>query len=312
MMLKQLSWRLCQAAFVILAVGILTFVLVQALPGDMAWRIASGRYGYDRVDLAAVAQVKQQLADMTAQGSALGQWMWDLLRFNFGRSLVSGEPVSGELVWQLKQTFALAGFSLLLTLLLIIPLGIWAGCHPGRFLDWAINGAAAILKSVPHFALGLLLIVLFALRLDWLPSAGQGNWRHFILPSVTLALPLSAVGARVVREATFQAVTASWYRWGAQKGLSQPRLFWRHALRNLSVPVVTWLGMQFVWLVEGVVVVETLFAWPGIGHALVHAIFARDVPVIQASAMVLGLTFVTLNMLVDGLCYVLDPRGKRI
>lgn len=310
-MLKQLSWRLCQAAFVVLAVGILTFVLVQALPGDMAWRIASGRYGYDRVDLAAVAKVQQQLADITAQGSALWQWLWDLLRFSFGHSLVSGEPVSNELAWQLKQTLALAGISLLLTLLLAIPIGLWAGCHPGGFLDRLINWLAAILKSIPHFALGLLLVVLFALRLGWLPSAGQGEWRHFILPSMTLALSLSAVGARVVREATHQAVTATWYRWGAQKGLSGSRLFWRHGLRNLSVPVVTWLGMQFVWLVEGVVVVETLFAWPGIGHALVHAIFARDVPVIQACALVLGLMFVTLNMLVDGLCYVLDPRGKR-
>lgn len=311
-MLKQLVWRLGQAAFVIFAVGILTFVLVQALPGDMAWRIASGRYGYDRVDLAAVTRVQQQLTDFSAQGNALWHWMWDLLRFDFGRSLVSGEPVSSELGWQLTQTLALAGVALLMMLILIIPAGVWAGCRPGGVIDRLINVLAPTFKSIPHFALGLLLIMLFSLRLNWLPSAGHGEGQHVILPALTLALTLSAVGARVVREATCQAVKAGWYRWGAQKGLSSPYLFLRHGLRNLSVPVVTWIGMQFVWLVEGVVVIETLFAWPGVGHALVHAIFARDVPVIQASAVVLGLTFVTLNMLVDGVCYVLDPRGKRV
>lgn len=310
-MIKLLGWRLAQAAFVVLAVGLLTWFLVQALPGDMAWRIASGRYGYDRVDANAVALVQQELSGALQQGNALQHWLFDLLQFNFGRSLVSGEPVMDELRWQLSQTLALAGTSLLLTILFTLPLGIWAGCHANGKLDRALFWLSALLKSVPHFALGMLLIVLLALQLDWLPSAGHGELRHFLLPSLTLALSLTAVGVRVVREATYQVVTSGYYRWGAQKGLAPATLLRRHGLRNLASPVFTWFGMQFVWLVEGVVVVETLFAWPGIGHALVHAIFARDVPVIQASAMALGLLFVLLNMLVDAGCHLLDPRGAR-
>ncbi|ORM68373.1 ABC transporter permease [Pantoea wallisii] len=310
-MMKQLSWRLLQAIFVVLAVGLLTWLLVQALPGDMAWRIASGRYGYDRVDASAVALVQQELSGSLAQSGALLHWLLDLLQFNFGRSLVSGEPVMDELRWQLGQTLALAGISLLLALLLTLPIGIWAGCHPHGKVDRALFWLTSMLKSIPHFALGMLLILLFALQLDWLPAAGHGDAHHFLLPALTLAISLTAVGVRVVREATVQVVTAGYYRWGAQKGLTPPRLLLRHGLRNLASPVLTWFGMQFVWLVEGVVVVETLFAWPGIGHALVHAIFARDVPVIQASAMTLGLLFVVLNMLVDAGCHLLDPRGTR-
>ncbi|KHJ68422.1 ABC transporter permease [Pantoea rodasii] len=310
-MIKQLSWRLMQALFVMLSVGLLTWFLVRALPGDMAWRIASGRYGYDRVDADAVARVQQELSGATDHASALLQWLFDLLQFNFGRSLVSGEPVMDELRWQLSQTLALAGCSLLLALILTLPLGIWAGCHANGKLDRLLFWLTSLLKSVPHFALGMLLIVVFALQLDWLPSAGHGELRHFLLPALTLALSLTAVGVRVVREATFQVVNADYYRWGAQKGLPPVALLRRHGLRNLGTPVLTWFGMQFVWLVEGVVVVETLFAWPGIGHALVHAIFARDVPIIQASAMTLGLLFVGLNMLVDAGCHWLDPRGKR-
>jgi peptide/nickel transport system permease protein len=311
MMIKLLGWRLTQAAFVVLAVGLLTWFLVQALPGDMAWRIASGRYGYDRVDANAVALLQQELSGSLQQGSALLHWLFDLLQFNFGRSLISGEPVMDELRWQLSQTLALAGTSLLMTILFTLPLGIWAGCHANGKLDRALFWLSALMKSVPHFALGMLLIVLLALQLDWLPSAGHGELRHFLLPSLTLALSLTAVGVRVVREATYQVVTSGYYRWGAQKGLAPATLLRRHGLRNLASPVLTWFGMQFVWLVEGVVVVETLFAWPGIGHALVHAIFARDVPVIQASAMTLGLLFVLLNMLVDAGCHLLDPRGAR-
>lgn len=309
--MKQLSWRLLQAIFVVLAVGLLTWLLVQALPGDMAWRIASGRYGYDRVDASAVALVQQELSGSLAQSGALLHWLMDLLQFNFGRSLVSGEPVMDELRWQLGQTLALAGVSLLLALLLTLPIGIWAGCHAHGKVDRALFWLTSMLKSIPHFALGMLLILLFALQLDWLPAAGHGDAHHFLLPALTLAISLTAVGVRVVREATEQVVTAGYYRWGAQKGLTPPQLLLRHGLRNLASPVLTWFGMQFVWLVEGVVVVETLFAWPGIGHALVHAIFARDVPVIQASAMTLGLLFVVLNMLVDAGCHLLDPRGTR-
>lgn len=310
-MIKQIGWRLFQAAFVVLAVGILTFILVRSLPGDMAWRIAAGRYGYDMVNADAAAKVQMELAAQQQGISAFVHWIGDIIRFDFGNSLVSGEPVMQELSWQLGQTLWLALVAFFLTMVIALPIGIYAGCHPGGMVDRVQYWCASVLKSIPHFAIGLILIVIFAITLDWLPSAGHGTPVHYLLPSLTLAIALSSVGCRVIREATFQVTTSTWYRWGRQKGLKGTRLFFRHGLRNLGVPIVTWLGMQFVWLVEGVVVVETLFAWPGIGHALVHAIFGRDVPVIQATAMTLGLLFVVLNIVIDSLCYLMDPRGKK-
>ncbi|BCQ39217.1 hypothetical protein ERHA54_18200 [Erwinia rhapontici] len=158
--------------------------------------------------------------------------------------------------------------------------------------------------------LGLILVVIFALNLGLLPAAGYGDVQHVLLPALTLALGLAAVSSRVARNAMRQVTDSAWYQFGRTKGLKEGTLFWRHGLRNVSVPLVTYLSVQFIYLIEGVIVVETLFAWPGIGHALVHAIFARDVPMIQGTALVMGLMFVLLNALSDGLCYWLDPRRK--
>lgn len=308
-MMKSLLYRLFQAALVVLVVGVLTFFLVQSLPGDMAWRIAAGRYGYDLVDAAAAAKVQQELSASLSGGSALLAWFGDLLRFDFGRSLVSGEAVNQEIAWQLGHTLALAVCALLLTIAIGIPAGIYAALRPGSRFDRLLMWLSTALRSLPHFAIGLLLVALLASGLDLLPAAGAESPAHIVLPALTLALSLSAVAARVARDAMRHVADSASYRWGRQKGLGEGRLFWRHGLRNVSVPVVAWLSVQFMYLIEGMVVVETLFAWPGIAHALVHAIFHRDVPVIQGTAMVLGLMFVILNMLVDILCRWLDPRS---
>ncbi|PKH26705.1 ABC transporter permease [Enterobacterales bacterium CwR94] len=309
-MIAALSWRAAQALFVVLLVGVLTYLLMQSLPGDMAWRIAAGRYGYDLVDAAAASKVAAELSSQTGL-SGLLQWLWSALQFDFGPSLVSGESVAHEVLWQLGHTLQLAAIALLLTLLMSLPVGVWAGLNPQGVVDRALFWLSSLLRAIPHFALGLLLIVLFAITLKILPGAGAGQWQHSVLPAFTLAIGLSALGARVTRNLMFEVAQSAWYRWGRQKGLSPTRLFWQHGWRNLGAPLVTWLAVQFVWLVEGVVVVETLFAWPGIGHALVHAIFARDIPVVQASAMLLGLLFVVLNACTDVICYWLDPRGRQ-
>lgn len=309
-MIRLLGYRLMQAGLVALLVGVLTFILMRSLPGDMAFRIAAGRYGYDRVDAAAASAVQQELGLDRPMWQALVDWFIQLLHLNPGNSLVSGEPVMAEIGHQLGQTLLLAAVALLLSLLLGPPLGIIAGLTPGGKLDRLLLALSTTLRALPHFVLGLILILIFALGLGWLPSAGYGDIQHALLPALTLALGLAAVSSRVARNAMRQVSTSAWYRFGRTKGLPPDTLFIRHGLRNVSVPLVTWLSVQFVYLVEGVIVVETLFAWPGIGHALVHAIFARDIPMIQGTALVMGLMFVLLNALSDGLCYWLDPRRK--
>lgn len=309
-MMRMLGYRLLQAGFVALLVGGLTFVLMRSLPGDMAYRIAAGRYGYDRVDAAAARAVQQELGLDRPAWQALADWFIQLLHFNPGKSLVSGEPVMAEIGHQLGQTLLLAAVALVMSLLLGPPLGIFAALNPGGRLDRLLLALSTVLRALPHFVLGLILVLIFALTLGLLPAAGYGDVQHVLLPALTLALGLAAVSSRVARNAMRQVAGSAWYSFGRTKGLKEGTLFWRHGLRNVSVPLVTYLSVQFIYLIEGVIVVETLFAWPGIGHALVHAIFARDVPMIQGSALVMGLLFVLLNAASDALCWWLDPRRK--
>ncbi|WP_348640117.1 ABC transporter permease [Rhizobium sp. FKY42] len=308
--MRMILNRLLQAVLVAFTVGLLTFIMIRLLPGDVAYRIAAGRYGYDVVDSAAAAKVAAELDLNKPAIQALGLWLYDLLRLDLGTSLVSGEPVWDELVMQLGHTLQLAVTAIFLSLLIGPPLGILAGLNRGGFLDRGLMLVSTALRALPQFVVGLGLIVIFGLMLNLLPTAGHTHGSHLILPAVTLALGLAAVSAQVARDAMVDVEQSQFYRFARTKGLPEGQVFTRHGLRNVAVPIVTYLGVQFIYLVEGVVVVESLFAWPGIGHALVHAIFGRDVPVIQGTALVMGLMFVALNAAVDGLCYIIDPRRR--
>ncbi|MFN3261099.1 MAG: ABC transporter permease [Pikeienuella sp.] len=301
--------RALQAIMVALIVGVATFLMMQSLPGDAAFRIAAGRYGYDNVNAAAAEAVR---AELGLDGPLLGQllrWMGDLARLDLGVSLVSGQPVWEEIAHQLGASAELAAAALLLSFLIGPPLGIIAGLNPGGWFDRALLVAATALKAAPQFLIGLALIVILAVELRWLPAAGYGEPRHFILPALALALGLAAVSARIARNAAAEAAASAWWRFSEGKGLSRSRTLLRHGLRNLSIPLLTCLGLQFVTLVEGVVVIESIFGWPGIGHALVHAVFSRDVPMVQGAALTLGLSFVIVNALIDVALRRVDPRG---
>lgn len=309
-MIRVASYRLVQACLVAVMVGALTFILVRSLPGDMAYRIAAGRYGYDIVDGAAAEQVRRELGLDQPAIIAFGEWLWNMARFDLGVSLVSGVPVIEEIRHQLGHSVELAVIAVLLSLLIGPPLGILAGLGPGGAFDRIVFAASVGLRALPQFVIGLLLIYVFSVWAGLLPAAGHGGTRYAVLPALTLALGLAAVSSRIARDATIAVTGAPYYLFGRTKGLSPAETFRRHGLRNIAVPIVTYLGVQLVYLIEGVVVVETLFAWPGIGHALVHAIVARDVPMIQGTALVMGLMFVVLNAVVDLMCFLTDPRGK--
>jgi peptide/nickel transport system permease protein len=309
-MTRALGYRLFQALLVAMTVGVLTFIMVRALPGDMAYRIAAGRYGYDMVNTDAANAVRTELGLDRGGAAALGQWFWDLIRFDLGESVVSGEAVVDEVRHQLGHTVQLSFAAVLLSLLIGPPIGILAGLRPVGMIDRGLLLVSSTLRALPHFVVGLLLIIVLATGMGVLPAAGHGEPQNLILPALTLALGLAAVSSRVARDAMAGVAGSPYYAFGRTKGLSEAQVFRRHGLRNVSVPIVTYLGVQFIYLIEGVVVVETLFAWPGIGHALVHAIFARDVPVIQGTALIMGLLFVLLNALVDLACYLIDPRRQ--
>ena len=307
-MTRLLLGRLVQAALVALVVGGLCFALVRVLPGDAAFRIAADRYGPDALTGQAAEAVRQELGLDRPWPEQLLRWFGELAQGNFGNSLVSGEPVSEELASQLGPSLWLAASALVLSLLIGLPLGLVSGLRAGSGLDrLALIGAVA-LRALPPFVLGLVLMLVFSIRLEWLPPAGYGTWREMALPSLTLALGLAAVSSRVARDAVAAVGATTYYRFARLKGLPERAVLVRHGLRNAAIPVVTYLGLQAVYLIEGVVVVESLFAYPGIGHALVHAVIARDVPMVQGAALVMGLMFVLLNLGVDLLCRLLDPR----
>lgn len=306
--MKTLISRAIQAITVAVLIGTATFAMMRSLPGDAAYRIAAGRYGYDNVDTAAADAVREELALGGPVLPALLSWLGDLLRLDFGTSLVTGQPVIDEIGHQLGASLSLAAVAVLLSLLIGPPVGILAGLRPRGRLDRVLLVVSTGLKAVPQFLMALVLILILAVQMRWLPAAGHGEARHFILPALALALGLAAVNARIARDAMARIGAMPFYAFAQWKGLSRRDTLFRHGLRNVSVPLLTYLGLQFVTLVEGVVVVESIFGWPGIGHALVHAIFSRDVPMVQGTALVLGLSFVVINACIDLLALRIDPR----
>lgn len=307
-MLKLLFARFIQLILVMWSVGTLTFVLMRSLSGDMAYRIAASRYGYDQTNATSAELVRQELDLDKPWWQAYGSWLGDLAQLNLGNSLVSGERVWTEIAHQFGHTLSLALVALLISLLIGPPLGLLIAQKPNGFFDRLSLVVSTVVRSMPSFIIGILLMMLFAIWLKWLPVAGYGEWYHFILPALTLALGLSVVSVRVSRHAMADVQNMPYYEFSRLKGLDKFRTFTRHGLRNVAIPILAYHSVQLIYLIEGVVVVESLFAWPGSGHALVHAVIARDVPMIQGTALVMGGLFVLLNTLVDMLNAMIDPR----
>jgi len=303
-----LAWRSIQALFVALFVGVLCFFAAQGLGGNMAYRIAGGRYGIDLMDASTADLVARELGLDRSLWVRLIEWLGDSITFNFGNSLVSGTPVIKEIWHTLGHSLTLASSSIVLSIFIAVPLGVLAAKAPNSWFDKLLLLVSVSLKSVPNFVIGILLVMLFAVQLKLLPAAGHGGFQYLILPTLTLALGLAAVSVQVVRESTLTVRNSTYFLFSRIKGLPDAQSFTRHGWRNLLVPVVAFLGIQFITIVEGVVIIETLFAWPGIGHSLVHAIFARDVPIVQGAAVAMGLIFVAMNALVDIAVLLLDPR----
>lgn len=305
-----LGRRLLQAAMVALLVGTLCFFMTRMLPGDMAYRIAAGRYGYDMVTTAAADAVRAELGLDRPWLAALAGWWSRLLHLDLGVSQVTAQPVLAEIARQLGPTVRLSLLAMAFSLLIGPTLGVLAGLKPGGWLDRATLALSVVLRALPSFLLGLILVLLFSVQLGVLPAAGHDDHGSIMLPALTLALGMAAVSCRVARDAMVQVRGSAYFAFALTKGLTPHQALARHGLRNVAAPVTAYLGVQLVYLVEGVVLVETIFAWPGIGHALVHAIFGRDVPMIQGTALVLGLMFVLFNALVDAACACIDPRRR--
>jgi peptide/nickel transport system permease protein len=310
-MKRFLLARLAQAGIVAFVVGALCFALMRVLPGDAAMRVAAGRYGPDARIAEAADKVRLELGLDRPWPVQFLDWLGSLVRFDLGHSLVTGAPVVDELKVQLGASVWLAAAALLLSLLIGPTIGVFSGLRPNGWTDRLGLTGSVILRSLPPFVLGLILMLVFAIWLGWLPPAGFGTWRDLVLPALALALGLAAVSSRVTRDAIAAVARAPYFAFARHKGLPEAAVVRRHGLRNAAIPVVSYLGLQAIYLVEGVVVVESIFAYPGIGHALVHAIVERDIPMVQGTALAMGLMFVAITAAVDAASAWLDPRLRR-
>lgn len=303
--------RLASVLGVCLVVLTLSWAMVWWLPGDVAMRVAAGRHGYDLVNWDTAQAVRAELGLDLPALQAWAHWCTRIAWDGLGHSWVSGRTVWAELQHQLGATLVLSAAALAGALCLGLPMGWWAARHPGGLADRLGMGLCMGLRSTPPFLLAVLLMLGVAVQSGVLPVAGMDHALGLVLPALTLSLGLAASVAPVAREAILAALQQPAHCFVRTCGLNAQQAWWHQALRHAAVPVLRHLGVQAVWLLEGAVVVESLFAWPGIGHALVHAVFARDVPMIQGTALCMALLFIAVRTLVDLACTRIDPRGLR-
>jgi glutathione transport system permease protein len=227
---------------------------------------------------------------------------------NLGRSTKTGQPVTTEIGERFMPTLWLSVFAMIWATVVGVLIGVVSGVERGRWVDQAGMALAVSGISFPAFWLGLLLIDLFSVRLGWLPTGGDDGWRSFIMPSFTLGITVAAVMARFTRSAFVEVASEDYVRTARAKGVPERRVIWGHALRNALIPVITLTGLEFGTLLGGAIVIETVFAWPGLGRLLVDSVGYRDYPVIQAEILLFSLEFVVINLVVDLLYAVVNPE----
>lgn len=307
--LVAIAWpRLAQAALTAFILATLCFGFVHALPGDTALRIAAARVGEDRVTAEAADRIRREEGLDRPVLAQYAAWMGRLATGDLGRSLVSRKPVLDELIDHGRYTIGLGLIGWLLSYAIALPLGIVAGFRPDGVVDRMTTGFAIVLASLPTFLVGIGLISLFALTLRWLPPAGFRTGAHMILPALTLALGLAAYSVRIIRNAVAEVRQAFYMTFARIRGLGAGSAFRQHGARNAAIPVATFAALQFAYLVDGFVIVETLFNYPGLGDLLVRALLSRDVPVIVGAGLAIGLMYASVNLAADLVCLKLDPR----
>ena len=305
--------RVAQAIPVMLIVAILTFLLMKLLPGDPAVLIAG-----DGASPETVERIRVDLGLDQPTIVQLGRWLWDLVHFDLGRSFLLSQPVSQAIAERLPVTVSLALLAFAITIPIGIVMGIVAAYWRDSWFDTGVMSLALLGVSVPSFWLAILAVILFSVTLGWFPSAGYilfsenplGWLRSLILPASILALFQIGYLARMTRSEMLEVMDQDYIRTARSKGVSEYSVLSTHAFRNALVSVLTVSGYIFSLLIGGSVVIEQIFALPGLGRLLVQAILARDLPVVQGTMLFLGFLFVAINVLVDILYTIADPRVR--
>ena len=301
-MLQYLIKRLLGLIPTLAIVGVLVFLFVHLLPGDPA-RLAAGPDATPET----VALVREDLGLDKSLPEQFVRFAGGVLHGDFGRSLRTKRPVSAEIAERFMPTFWLTVVAMAWSVAFGMAIGVLSAVWRNRWPDRLGMAVAVSGISFPAFALGMLLMEIFSVQLNWLPTVGAETWRHYILPSVTLGAAVAAIMARFTRSSFVDILQEDYVRTARAKGLPERSVILKHGLRNALIPVVTMMGLQFGFLLGGSIVVEVVFNWPGMGRLLVDAVDMRDYPVIQGLVLLFSLEFVLINLIVDLLYAVINP-----
>ncbi len=310
-MITSLAGLLLRAVVVLTGTAIVTFALLWNAPGDPAQAIAMARFDALLTD-DVIEQVRREAGLDANFWGAFKAWVGPLLTLDFGRSSVTGRDVWPDLVTAITYSFPLAMAGLGVGLAISLPLAIIATRRPGGLLDRLSVAVASLGVAIPAYWLGLLLILLFAVQLAWLPAMGARTPAHAVLPALTLGLGVAASLTRIIRSGILEARGQPFLPALRRRGVSTDAIGRHHVAPHAAIPVVTVLGLELAFLLEGIVMVEVIFGRPGLGTFLVNAIEVRDFPQVQAVVLLTALVFVTINLIIDVIYRLIDPRiGER-
>lgn len=302
-MLRMIVQRLLIGVFVMWGAASLIFLIVRAAPGDPATVLLGPDAEQSQID-----QLRATLGLDRSLGAQYLGYLGDVSRLDFGESHRLGRPAMDAVLDRLPATVDLTLTATAIAVIVGLTLGMLAGGRPGGPLDRVVSACTIALQSFPTFWIGIMLVLVFALGLRLLPSSGVGTPQHLVLPAVTLSFPFIAIIARLTRTSVVETMREGYVQTARSKGLTERQVLLGHALRNSLIPVVTVVGVQVGALVGGAVIVENVFAWPGLGSLVVDAVANRDYAVVQGVTLLIAGIVVVLNLLADLLIAQLDPR----
>jgi ABC-type dipeptide/oligopeptide/nickel transport system permease component len=303
--LRALLFRLVYTIPVVWLVVSIVFLLIHLVPGDpVEQMLGEGARAED------LQQLRHALGLDVPIATQYAHYLAGIVHGNLGESFRFHEPVTWVVLDHYPATLELAVVALLICAAIGIPAGLLAAERRATAADRALGIFTLLGLSIPNFALGPVLILLFSVTLGWLPVSGRGGPTHLVLPAITLGAALAAILTRMVRTSVIEELSSDYVRTARAKGLSAAAVLFRHAFRNALIPILTVLGLQFGTLLAGTIVTETIFSWPGIGRLAVQAIGSRDYPLLQGCILLIAISYVVVNLLTDCICGLVDPRVR--
>ena len=302
-MLSFIARRALLAVPTLLGVLVVVFLLLYVAPGDPVQEMVG-----ERADPETIARLRKELRLDEPLAAQFTHYAGGVVRGDLGRSYITGRPIVQDIRERFPKTLLLAGAAMLLAACLGITVGVLSARHPGGWTDRLALGATYLGISFPVYGVGLILILVFAVMLRWLPPSGYGQLKYLVLPALALGSRSIAFLARVTRGAMLEVLGSDFVRTARAKGLRERIVVVRHALRNALIPVITVLGLDFGYYLTGSILTETIFSWPGLGRYVVNAIARRDLPAIQGTILFLSVVFVLVNLLTDVAYAKADPR----